>query len=1806
VNPCPRTEVVATINPAANQGLAVSAGPAVCSGVNGTITVASSESGISYQAYKGATAVGTAVVGTGNDIALTIPSANLTAGANTITIQATKTGCGTVTLTNSAVITVNSAAAPTITFANINRTFGDAAVTLTATSPSAGAFTYSIVNSTPTGIASLAGNQITMTGAGTVNLKVDQPANGCYLAGTANATLTIAKANRTVTITSPNSGQAGTTVNLTHTANPAGGTATWSVTGTGANVTGTTLNLTAAGTVTVKVDIAADANYNAASATQTFTISAATSPTIVFNDINKVYGDVPFNLAATSNSSGAFTYSIVNSTPSNIVNLTGNQITINGAGTVTIKVDQAASSPFGVGSKTITLTIAKANRTVSITSPNSGQTGSTVNLTHTANPAGGTATWSVTGAGASVSGTVLNLNAAGTVTVKVDIAADANYNAASATQTFTINSAADPTIVFNDLTKTYGDADFNLSATSNSSGALTYSLFGSTPANIVTVSSSGLVHITGAGTATIRVEQAASAPYGIGSKTISLTINKAVRTISITSASSGQVGTTVNLTNTMNPAGGTATWSVTPVTGTATVSGSTLNLTGAGTVTVKVDVAADANYLAATATQTFTVNGASSPTITFNNVTKTYGDASFSMTASSPSLGAMTYSVQSSTPANIVTITSAGQVTILGAGTAVIKVDQVANGTYSAGSATATLTINKATRSIAITSANSGQVGTTVNLTSTQNPTGGIETWSVTPGTGAATLTGTTLNLTSAGTVTVKVDVAAEANYLAASATQTFTINPGTAPTITFTDITKTFGDAAFNLAAVSTSPGALTYSLVSSIPTSIVTVSTAGLVTISGAGTATIKVDQAASGTFAAASKTITLTINKATRTINITSVSNGPVGTTVSLAYTATPASTAGVWSVTPGTGSATISGSTLNLVGAGTVNVKVDIAADANYLASSATQVFIINSGSSPVITFNNVTKTYGDPVFNMSATSTSGGAMTYTVANSTPTGIVSITPAGQVTILGAGTATIQVDQAADGTFSAGSATATLTINKANRTITITSPSSGNVGIAVTLAATVAPTGTIVWSVSNVSGAATVSGTTLNLTSPGTVTVRADIAGDANFNASFATQTFTINSGSAPTITFNGLTKTFGDASFSMTATSPSAGAMTYSVQSSIPSNIVTITPAGQVTILGAGTAVIKVDQVANGTYSAGSATATLTINKATRSVIITSASSGQIGTTVNLAHTANPTGGVATWSVTNVTGNATISGTTLNLIAAGTVTVKVDIAAEANYLAGTATQTFTINAGNAPVITYNNITKVFGDAPFNMTATSTSAGAMTYSVENSIPSNIVTITSSGQVTILGAGTATIKVNQVANGTFAAGSATAVLTINKATRNVTITSASSGQVGTSVILNSLVSPTGGTPTWSVTPGTGSATISGTTMNLVSAGTVTVKVDVAADANYSAATATQTFTINPGTTPSITLGNQFKVFGNAPFTVNATSNSPGAKTYSLVSSVPTGIVTVSPTGLITILGAGTATIKVDQAASGSFGAGSATATITIAKANRTVTITSSNSGDAGTNVNLAHSVSVGAGVATWTVTNNTGAATVSGTSLSLTTAGLVTVKVTVEADANYNAATASQFFTINPPSDTPNPGTISGPTSVTKGNTYVYCVTNVPGTSYTWSYNGAGVTMINSTSNCVTISYSAFATPGTLSVVADIDGSGPKTPSSPSSISITVDGTTAVVKELEGVTLEAYPNPFEFASRIEFNLNSGSTVNLEVYNMLGFKVKTILDEETLGAGQHDYELSDLANGVYIVRLKIGNKEKNIKVIKH
>jgi gliding motility-associated-like protein len=514
-------------------------------------------------------------------------------------------GCSTATSALSGLITVGKATPTIASMAAINKTFGDAAFTLTApTSNATGAFTFTSSN---TAVATISGTTVTIVGAGTATITATQATDANYNGGSVSALLTVAKANPTIaSMAAINKTFGDAAFTLTAPTSNATGAFTFTSSNTAvATISGTTVTIVGAGTATITATQTTDANYNAGSVSALLTVAKA-NPTIAsMAAISKTFGNPAFPLTVpTSNSNGAFTFTSSNTAVATILN---NLVTIVGAGTATITATQAATANYNAGSVTATLTVAKANPTITILSNITRAYGSVaVTLVAPSSNSNGAFTYTISDASvATISGATLTAVGIGTATITTTQAESANYNAGSVTRTITVVKGT-PTIgTFAAINKTFGDAAFTLTApSSTSTGAFTYASDNTAVATV----SGATVTIVGAGTANITATQAADANYNAGSVSAVLTVAKAARTLS---AFADINKTTTDAPFTLvAPTSSAGTGAITYASSNAavaTVSGSTVTITGIGTSIITATQAADDNYLEATITATLTV-----------------------------------------------------------------------------------------------------------------------------------------------------------------------------------------------------------------------------------------------------------------------------------------------------------------------------------------------------------------------------------------------------------------------------------------------------------------------------------------------------------------------------------------------------------------------------------------------------------------------------------------------------------------------------------------------------------------------------------------------------------------------------------------------------------------------------------------------------------------------------------------------------------------------------------------------------------------------------------------------------------------------------------------------------------------------------------------------------------------------------------------------------------------------------------------------------------------------------------------------
>lgn len=84
------------------------------------------------------------------------------------------------------------------------------------------------------------------------------------------------------------------------------------------------------------------------------------------------------------------------------------------------------------------------------------------------------------------------------------------------------------------------------------------------------------------------------------------------------------------------------------------------------------------------------------------------------------------------------------------------------------------------------------------------------------------------------------------------------------------------------------------------------------------------------------------------------------------------------------------------------------------------------------------------------------------------------------------------------------------------------------------------------------------------------------------------------------------------------------------------------------------------------------------------------------------------------------------------------------------------------------------------------------------------------------------------------------------------------------------------------------------------------------------------------------------------------------------------------------------------------------------------------------------------------------------------------------------------------------------------------------------------------------------------------------------------------------------EFVLYQNWPNPFQRSTRIRFSLDRDERIRLELFDLLGRRVK-ILADDTFTRGYHTVELdaADLASGVYIYRIVAAGRSHSRKMVR-
>jgi hypothetical protein len=448
-------------------------------------------------------------------------------------------------------------------------------------------------------------------------------------------------------------------------------------------ITNKTVHINSAGTTTITGYLEGNLFYNeAVSNTVPLTIKSVTD--IVFDPIpTKTYGDIPFQLVASSNNTDiptpAITYSCDPLSSVASVTSTG-VVTINGVGEVLITAHQEASDNFTSADEISTLTVLNANTiTFKDITATVGQspitlTASSTNINgpiityQTSNPAVG-----------SVDGSTLTIGIKGTATITATQQADLNYADAKKSITLTVLDAS--TLTLSDIIATVG-TNYPVSPTGGNGTSIYYAIDDTDIATVSPTNSSNGTIITplAQGTTTITLTQGDTSTMEGKIMMVNLKVLSKNTLTLLSPPSSVYIGSTTPLSTT-TPSD--AAIEYTSIPGyvsfmSPTLTGVTMLANKAGTTNISVNQPENDNYGPGEDSFSLTVL-LKNPNLVFDSPkTSAFIGQTFQVNASSDNQNTIYYSSSNTTIATVMGKT----VTAIGVGTTSIIASQAETETY--------------------------------------------------------------------------------------------------------------------------------------------------------------------------------------------------------------------------------------------------------------------------------------------------------------------------------------------------------------------------------------------------------------------------------------------------------------------------------------------------------------------------------------------------------------------------------------------------------------------------------------------------------------------------------------------------------------------------------------------------------------------------------------------------------------------------------------------------------------------------------------------------------------------------------------------------------------------------------------------------------------------------------------------------------------------------------------------------------------------------------------------------------------------
>ena len=1585
--------------------------------------------------------------------------------AGTATITAIKRGdIKYLSVEDSYLLTVNKRVQTSFKFAQASTTTayeaGKKINNVVAGGEGTGKTTYSI-NNTGVGTIDADTGEVTIQGAGTATITASKagdvnhhPTKASYLLKVNKADQTTFRfiqkmfgvayeANKKITngvIRGESTGEISYTIDNPHVAT--------------INTTSGEVTLQNLGTATITATHMGDANYNDAVTNYILTVDRKKDQTgfsFEQNAITLVYkaDATTSNIATGGEGTGAISY-IISSTKVAQVDSNSGLVIIKGAGKATIIAIKAGDADYNPISTTYLLTVSKADQTgfeftqSSITRVFSP--GSTVSNIPKGGQGTGKISYTILG-----SAEIATIDAnTGEVTIKgateglyLVITAtkegDANYNPIYASYLLEVKKAEQTGFKFAQDSTTTAYAEYKkiryLAKGGEGTGAIRYSVVlpilgdsrGTLDAKSVATidADTGEVELQGVGNVTIIATKMADANYKATNAFYILEVTKGEQTdfgfaqdsITITYEPHA---TTSNIA-TGGQSQGAIIYSIDD-TSVATIDDvGEVTLQSAGTAIITATKEGDANYNSTENSYVLRVNRREQTNFGFAQslITLVYeaGATTKNVASGGESIGAISYSIDNT---SVATISSTnGEVTIQGAGTATITATKASDAKHKTTMVSYLLTVNKAEQTgfkfaqSSITIAYSAG-GTTSNVATGGESLGAI-TYSIDDTSVATVDNDGEVTIKGIGTAIITATKAGNANYNAAMTNYPLTVNKAEQTGFGFEKtlriVTYKADDTVlvYNLATGGLGTGAITYSI---DKINVATISTDnGFVTIKGAGTATITATKAGDANYKSTENSYVLKVKKAEQT------------------------------------GFRFIKGSTTktSAIEGGSGDFSLDASGGDN------------EEGG--LILLFTVEYAAGGTASNTAIGGESSGVISYSIDN---TSVATInTATGEVTLQGVGTVKITATKDSDANYKATTTEYTLKVKKGEQTgfgfpqssITLTYEQYGTIDD--NLATGGESSGEIIYNIDTTEVAIISPRGEVLIKTAGTATITAIKKGDDNYKSAHDSYFLTVNKAQQTKLSFvqDAITLVY-DANGVTTSNIATGGTGTGSISYSIDNtSVATVnTTNGEVTIQGAGTAKITATKAGGTNYNDVKGSYMLMVDKAEQTGFRFTSRSITIDYVANSTIRNIPIGGQGAGAIsytiyfsygTNVATIDPDSGV-VTLNRTGEAQIEATKAGDANYKSTFDSYALNINKGEQTGFRFaqDAITIEYkaGVTTHNIALGGQPAGEISYSIDNT---SVATInTTNGEVTIQGAGKATITASKAGDGNYNPVSNSYILTVKKA-RQADLSFAHNAVTttyGTGVTINNVATggSGAGTISYKVVDGKNVAEIKDSSNDLVSirgAGTAKIMATKAGDANYTTITTSYMLEVKKAEQTGFEFVTPFSLIidyelGATTSNIAIGGESTGAIMYS-INNIDVAMIH-STSGEVTIKRAGAAIVTAIKLGDANYHATATNYILAVDRVKQTDFTFTKNSvslvykPDATTS-NVAEG-GEGTGAISYSI-DNTSVATINSTNGELTIKGAGTAIITANkaSDVNYEAIAISYVLMVSKAEQTP-----------------------------------------------------------------------------------------------------------------------------------------------------------------------------------